>query len=170
MESNGIDEKIPNIHLKLLILPTRASQLTLVVKNPPVSAGDIKDAGSIPGLRRSPGEGHGNPLQYSCLERGAWRATVLRVTELTMTEVTLAHTHLPPIERAWDVCKCFLLPHHSFFLRNMCKTQPRITLGLQTVGFQPVIRKKNLAFELHGLSPFWKDAYLQNQIWNKEYD
>ena len=46
------------------------------------SAGDL---GSIPGLGRAPGEGHGNPLQYSCLEnsmdRGAWRATVHEVTE-----------------------------------------------------------------------------------------
>ena len=39
-----------------------------VVKNPPVNAGDARDAGSIPGLGRSPGGGHGNPLQYSCLE------------------------------------------------------------------------------------------------------
>ena len=39
-----------------------------VVKNLPASAGDIKDTGSIPGSGRSPGEGHGNPLQYSCLE------------------------------------------------------------------------------------------------------
>ena len=38
------------------------------VKNPPASAGDARDVGSAPGLRRSPGEGHGNPLQYSCLE------------------------------------------------------------------------------------------------------
>jgi len=47
-----------------------------VVKNLPASAGDIRDAGSIPGLGRSPGGGHGNPLQYSCLENpmdgGAW--------------------------------------------------------------------------------------------------
>ena len=53
-----------------------ASQMVLVVKNLPASAGDIRDAGSIPGLVRSHGEGHGNPLQYSCLEnpmnRGAW--------------------------------------------------------------------------------------------------
>ena len=42
-----------------------ASQVALVVKNPPVNAGD---AGSIPGLGRSPGGGHGNPFQYSCLE------------------------------------------------------------------------------------------------------
>ena len=44
------------------------SQLVLVVKNLPANAGDVKDAGSIPGLRRSPGGGHGNPFQYSCLE------------------------------------------------------------------------------------------------------
>ena len=51
-----------------------------MVKNPPASAGDVGDVGSIPGLGRSPGEGNGNLLQYSCLEnsmdRGAWRATV----------------------------------------------------------------------------------------------
>ena len=50
-----------------------------MVKNPPANARDIRDAGSIPGSR-SPGEGNGNPFQYSCLEnpmdRGAWRATV----------------------------------------------------------------------------------------------
>ena len=44
-----------------------ASQLVLVVKNLLVDAGDIRDVGSIPGLGRPPGEGHGNPLQYSCL-------------------------------------------------------------------------------------------------------
>ena len=57
-----------------------ASQVVLVVKNPTANAGDIRDTGSIPGSGRSPGGGHGNPLQYSCLEnpmdRGAWQATV----------------------------------------------------------------------------------------------
>ena len=43
------------------------SQLVLVIKKPPANAGDIRDAGSSPGLSRSPGGGHGNPLQYSCL-------------------------------------------------------------------------------------------------------
>ena len=47
---------------------TRASQVAPVVKNPPASAGDMRDAGSIPGSERSSGGGHGNPLQYSCLE------------------------------------------------------------------------------------------------------
>ena len=56
-----------------------------VVKNLPPNAGDTREAGSIPGLGRSPSVGNGNPLQYSCLEnskdRGAWRATVHRVTK-----------------------------------------------------------------------------------------
>ena len=46
----------------------QASQVVLVVKNPPANAGDIRDMGFIPGSGRSPGGGHGNPLQYSCLE------------------------------------------------------------------------------------------------------
>ena len=41
-----------------------------VVKNPPASAGDAGDPGSIPGLRRSPGGGNGNPARYSCLNNG----------------------------------------------------------------------------------------------------
>ena len=61
-----------------------ASQVALVVKNP-VNAGDIKDTGSILGLGRSPGRGHGNPLQYPCLEnpmdRGAWLTAVHGVTK-----------------------------------------------------------------------------------------
>ena len=57
-----------------------ASQVVLVVKNLPVNAGDQRDVGSIPGLGRSTGRGHDNPLQYSCLQnvmdRRAWWATV----------------------------------------------------------------------------------------------
>ena len=56
-----------------------------MVKNLPINAGDAGDVGSIPGLRRSPGGGHGNPLQYSCLEnpmdRGVWWAAVRAVTK-----------------------------------------------------------------------------------------
>ena len=56
-----------------------------MVKNSPDDAGDIRDAGSIPGLGRSLGGGHGNPLQYSCLEnsmgRGAWCAVDCRDAE-----------------------------------------------------------------------------------------
>ena len=61
------------------------SQVLLVVKNPPANAGDARDTGSVLGSGRSPGGGHGNPLQYSCLEnpmdRGALWATVQRVAQ-----------------------------------------------------------------------------------------
>ena len=58
----------------------------------PANSGDIRDVGLIPVSGRSPGGGHGNPLQYSCLEnlmnRGDWRATVHRDAELDTTEAT----------------------------------------------------------------------------------
>ena len=63
--------------------------MTVVVKNLPANAGDIRDVSLIPGLGRSPGGRNGNTLQYSCLEnpmdRGAWWATVNRVSELDTT-------------------------------------------------------------------------------------
>ena len=82
-----------------------ASQVALVVKNPPANARDLRDVGSIPGSGRSPGEENGNPLQYSCLEspmdRGAWRAAVHRVTRSRTQLSTLAHTcvytHICPL-------------------------------------------------------------------------
>ena len=56
-----------------------------MVKNLPANSGDIKDMSSIPGLGQSLGGGHGNPVQYSCLElpmdRGAWQATAHRVAQ-----------------------------------------------------------------------------------------
>ena len=60
-----------------------------VVKNPPANAGDV---GSVSGSGKPPEEGHGNPLQYSCLEnsmeRGAWQATVHEVAASDITEHT----------------------------------------------------------------------------------
>ena len=63
-----------------------------MVKNPPANAEDARDAGSIPGLGRCPGEGNDNPLQYSCLGnplgRGAWWATVHEVIRFGHNLVT----------------------------------------------------------------------------------
>ena len=68
-----------------------------VSKQSTCNARDVGDTGSIPGLGRSPGGGHGNPLQYSCLvnlmDRGAWWTIVHRVKELDTTEVT-KHAHM----------------------------------------------------------------------------
>ena len=62
-----------------------AFQEVRAVKKPPANEGDLRGTGSIPGLGRSPGGGHGNPLQYSCLEnpmeRGAWWAIVHRAAK-----------------------------------------------------------------------------------------
>ena len=68
--------------LQVYSLPTKLKGKPTVVKNPPANA---RDMGSIPGPGRSPGEGNGNPLQYSFLEnpmdRGAWPATVHRIAK-----------------------------------------------------------------------------------------
>ena len=67
-----------------------------MVENPPASAGHIRDMGSVPELGRSSGGGHGNPLQYSCLEnptdRRDWRATVYRVAK-SGTQLKPLSTH-----------------------------------------------------------------------------
>ena len=62
-----------------------ASQVALVIDNPPADEGDIREASLITVSGRSPGGGHGNPLQYCCLEnsmdRGTWQAAVHRVAK-----------------------------------------------------------------------------------------
>ena len=73
--------------IKYVCVPTLlgASQVVLLVKNLPISAGDVSDVSSILGLGRSPGGGLGNPLQYSCLDDpmdgGPWQAAVHKVAE-----------------------------------------------------------------------------------------
>ena len=82
-------------------LSSIASQVALVVKKKkthlPLQL-DIRDTGSIPESERSPGEEHGNPLQYSCpenpIDRGAWRAAVHSISESNTTEVTEC-AHMP---------------------------------------------------------------------------
>ena len=81
--------------------------VALVVKNLPADAGDIRDAGLIPGSGRSSGGGHGNPLQYSCMEnpmdRGAWRATVHGVTK--------RWTQLKQLSTAQQILVCLYTSH-----------------------------------------------------------
>ena len=75
----------------------RVKYWSLVVKNPPANIGDVRDVGSIPGSGRSPGRGHGNPLQYFCLknpmDRGAWWATVHGIAKSWTRLSTHTHTH-----------------------------------------------------------------------------
>ena len=90
--------------------------MALGVKNLPANVGDGTDAGLIPGLGRFPRDGHGNPLHCSCLEnpmdRGAWWATVHRVTKsqtllkLLSTHARSTHMHTQIQE---DIAKVFLV-------------------------------------------------------------
>ena len=85
--------------------------MVLEVKNLPANAGDIRGPGLIPELGRSPGGGHGNPLQDSCLEnsrdRGAWQATVRGVAQ-SWTRLkrlsTHAHRYLTSCETRYSLC------------------------------------------------------------------
>ena len=82
--------------LLMFIILNSVSQVELVVKKLPASAGDRRDMGLSPGLRRSPGEGHSNPVPYSCLEnpigRGVWWVTVPRVAK-SQTQLKQLSTH-----------------------------------------------------------------------------
>ena len=98
-----------------------ASQVALVVKNPPVNAGDTRDTGSTPGLGRCPGGEQGNPLQYSFLEnsmdRGAWGTMVHGVTKSQMGLKRLSNAHC----ELWARFICFGL----FFIMRKKKAEPR---------------------------------------------
>ena len=89
-------------------VPYWASQVETVVKNSPANSGDMRDPGSIPGSGRSPGGGHGNPLQYSCLknpvDRGALWATVHGIAQSNMTKVMRMRTCICHIilQRDWS--------------------------------------------------------------------
>ena len=139
-----------------------ASQVVLVVKNLPASAGDIRNTGLIPKLERSPGRGHGSPCQYSCLEnplgRGVWRATVHRVTKSRHDWSDLARTHNR---------------HYSQDTKHVCDSKRFFCASLQLIPASqattdwPFFREKKIRFvslsisyqgnytECLLLSPFW---------------
>ena len=98
----------------------RASQVTLVVKNLLANAGDVRDVGSSPGWGRTPGGGHGDPLQYPCQEnptdREAWWSVVHRVEESDTAEETW-HTPMQRITpklssfKQWSFKQSFNISH-----------------------------------------------------------
>ena len=95
----------------------QASQVVLVVKNQPANAGDVRDAGSIPGLERSFGVGNGNPLQYSCLENfivRAGRDSTMNVPGLMFSFISVSSLIAKLPSRCdhdiWDTCSFTLKP------------------------------------------------------------
>ena len=88
------------------LAPGDISQVALVIKNLPANAGDLRDTGSIPGWGRSPGEVHGNPLQYSCLENPHGQRSLVGCSpqghkELDTTEATEHSTDVYTETSGW---------------------------------------------------------------------
>ena len=111
-----------------------------------LNAGDVRDRGSIPGLGRSPGGGHGNPIQYSCLEnptnRRPWQTTVHRVTK--------SQTQLKRLSMHAQVARVFLVAQTVKNLPVMQKTQIQ-SLGLNNWD-DPL--EKGMA-TVHGIAKSW---------------
>ena len=107
-------------------LTVLASQVVLVVKNPPARSGNIRDACSIPGLGRSPGGGQSTLLQYSCLEssmdKGSWQATVHRVA------------------KSYTWLKQLSTQHEGKVIKEILRLKWSLTIGLSPVW--PCIYKK----------------------------
>ena len=105
----------------------RASQVALVIKNPPANARDKRDVGSMPRSGRSPGGGHGNQLQYSYLEnsmdRGAWHAIVHRVTK-NQTQLKRLSTHS---QRAWLNINSSLFSKMHLFIQSSKGNLPNLS-------------------------------------------
>ena len=106
------------------------SQGALVVKNLPANAGDISDVSPIPGSGRSPGERHGNPLQYSCLEnpmaRGTWQATVHRASKsrtqrkwLSTWKMSVCRDRTSWSSKVWNLLSAGNLTSHSNSSRSL---------------------------------------------------
>ena len=125
--------------------------MALVLKNPPANAGDVRNSGLIPGSERPPGEGHSNPLQYSCLEnpmdRRAWPYTVHGITE-SWTQLNRLSTHAHTaktdhLESKWIHNLLSKVAQHSKKLcaLNRGKDNPcgLVISGSQNLGFHDIL-------------------------------
>ena len=113
------------------LLSKLASQVALVINNPPANAGDMTEVGLIPGLGRYPGEGHGNPLQYSWLEnpvdRGAWWAIVHRVMK-SQTQLKWLSTKCSYANFLLFVCLKYSILNFSFMQQLSVTLFPSATI------------------------------------------
>ena len=126
--------------------------MTLVIKNLPASAEDLRGVGSIPGSGRSPGGGHGDPLQHSCLEKprdgGAWRAPVHRAAKsckwpkrLSTHARTVAKPTHSRLEFAWSLSISLLAAYHANpFIQDISSKQHMVGLKLNQFKWDDLYR------------------------------
>ena len=116
------------VTINSLLKSSRASQLALVVKNPPANAADVRDAGSFPGSVRSHGEGHGSSLQYSFqknpMDRGARRATVHGVVK-SRTQLKRLSTSTDGFSVTWGRGILLGIMNVLGFVPNSSKKKPQ---------------------------------------------
>ena len=146
------------------------SQVALVAKNPPASAGDIKDAALIPGSERFPGGGHGNPLQYSCLERPmdreAWWATVAKSqTRLKRLSSSSSSMRAKLLQSLCDPVDCNP-PGTSVHGILQARILEWVALPSCRGSFQPRVPSRSPALQADslGYEPPGKPIYIQTKI------
>ena len=149
-----------------------ASQVALVVKNQPASAEATGDAGSIPGLGRSPGGRHGNPLQCSCLQdpmdRGAWPAIVHNIAkELDTTEVTQHSTAQYGISVNFLVSNTILSEDNNSKGRWIRSVQGTLYSLCKSAS----LKSERIYFWIYlFISGFPKEMFLSNNIYGSLYN
>ena len=143
-------------------------------KNPPASAGDVRDENSIPGSGRSPGGGHGNPLQYFCLEnpmgRGVWQVQSMGIQRVRHDWSDLACTHLHALSSPW----CFD-PTHYVSRRTTYTFQPedkRRAIRKLTTGLKWLLHEKTI-LSVHMEHGFSTESLLRlnillKHVWSKQ--
>ena len=135
-----------------------------MVKNLPVNAGNMRDAGSIPGLGRSPGEGYGKLLRYSCLEnpmdRGAWQATAHGVAK-SQTRLSTKHNRKHPNPNRLSrynnihiqVCPCMRVCVHAKSLQSYPTLCNSMDCSPPSSSVHGILQARNTGVGCHALLP-----------------
>ena len=139
-------------------------------KNLPANAGNIRDMGSIPGLGRSPREGHGNPLQYSCLEnpqnRGTWWTTVHRIAK-SQTRLKLLSTQHSTVLEQWNEPDTSKSPNFPFVLGWFVSCWVYLIKNLSDASYCPITRME-IMIEKKMLHFYNCWSTLLNYFWDKQ--
>ena len=138
-----------------------ASPVVLVVKNPTANARDVRDTGSIPGLGRSPGERHGNPLEYSFLENPRDRDCQTAVHRVAQSRTRLKWLRM---ERdTWRTCKFSVAKIKTSLVSEARLQVYCMTLSFST-GYTPYLRRKEILYSFSVFCGFQEQSWLRGAV------